>query len=139
MITAAFDPRIRVLVSNCGFTRMHKLDEWPLKVLGSPRYMPLIETRYGHDPDKVPFDFPEIVASFAPRPFLASAPIGDGNFAVTGVRDCLLAARPIYRLYGAEDSLQVNYPDCEHDFPAPVREVAYEFFDQHLKAKAVSN
>ncbi|REJ80333.1 MAG: acetylxylan esterase, partial [Planctomycetota bacterium] len=36
-------------------------------------------------------------------------------------------------LYGAEENLQANYPDCQHDFPEDVREVAYEFLDRHLK------
>lgn len=133
MFTAAFDKRIKVMVSNCGFTRFHKYYSGRLKGWTSTRYMPLINDRYENDPDKVPFDFPEIVASFAPRPFLASSPIGDGNFEVSGVRDSIKAALPIYRLYGAEKNLQANYPDCSHDFPEDVRKVAYEFLDRHLK------
>jgi hypothetical protein len=104
-----------------------------LKGWTSDRYMPRISTHYGNDPDRVPFDFTEIVASFAPRPFLASAPIHDGNFEVSGVRDVIAAARPIYELYGQPEHLQANYPDCGHEFPPEVRRVAYEFLDRHLK------
>ena len=43
----------------------------------------------------------------------------------------IAAAKPIYALYGAEDNLQANYPDCAHDFPPEVRKVAYEFIDRH--------
>jgi len=132
MFTAAFEPRIKVMVSNCGFTRFHKYYEGKLKGWTSPRYMPRIATRYHNDPDQVPFDFTEIVASFAPRPFLASAPIHDGNFEVSGVKDAIAAAAPIYELYGQPDNLQANFPDCAHDFPPEVREVAYEFLDRHL-------
>jgi len=135
MFTAAFDSRIRVLVSNCGFTRFHKYYGGRLKGWTSPRYMPRIRTEYGNDPDRVPFDFPEIVAVFAPRPFLASAPVGDGNFEVSGVRDSLLSARTVYDLYQAGDHLRANYPDCGHDFPEDVRAVAYRFFDKHLKPR----
>jgi len=135
MFTAAFDTRLKVIVSNCGFTRFHKYYGGKLKGWTSARYMPLINDRYENNPDKVPFDFPEIVAAFAPRPFLASSPLGDSNFEVSGVRDTIAAAQPIYRLLGREDHLQANYPDCAHDFPPQVRDVAYRFIDRHLKVK----
>jgi dienelactone hydrolase len=134
MFTAAFDERIKVLVSNCGFTRFHKYYDGKLAGWTSPRYMPKIAEVYGNDPDRVPFDFTEIVAAFAPRPFLASAPVRDGNFEVSGVQDVIAAARPIYALYGKVDHLQANYPESEHDFPADAREAAYAFFDKYLKS-----
>jgi len=133
MFTAVFEPRIKVIVSNCGFTRFHKYYEGKLKGWTSTRYMPLIDSRHHNNPDEVPFDFTEIVAAFAPRPFLASSPLHDGNFEVSGVRDVIAAAKPIYALYDAEENLQANYPDCEHDFPPDVRKVAYGFIDRHLK------
>ncbi|MCC7421114.1 MAG: alpha/beta fold hydrolase [Planctomycetaceae bacterium] len=133
MFTAFFEPRIKCLVSNCGFTRFHKYYGGALKGWTSNRYMPLINDRYGNDPNKVPFDFPEIVAGFAPRPFLASSPTRDSNFEVSGVKDTIAAALPIYKLYGVESALQANYPECEHDFPEDVRKVAYDFFDHYLK------
>lgn len=132
MFTAAFDPRIKAIVSSCGFTRFHKYYNGRLKGWTSNRYMPLIESRYHNIPDEVPFDFTEIVASFAPRPFLASSPVRDDNFEVSGVRDVIAAAKPIYEFYGKGDNLQANYPDCAHDFPPDARKVAYEFFDKHL-------
>lgn len=135
MFTAFFEPRIKCLVSNCGFTRFHKYYNGALKGWTSSRYMPLIDSRHHNNPDEVPFDFPEIVAAFAPRSFLASSPIGDSNFEISGVRDAIAAARPIYELHGAPDALQANYPNCAHDFPEDVREVAYKFFDKHLRGK----
>ncbi len=135
MFTAAFDPRIKALVSSCGFTRFHRYYGGKLPGWTSPRYMPRIAQRYGNDPDRVPFDFTEIVACFAPRPFLASAPLHDGNFEVSGVKDVIAAARPIYALYGKPENLQANYPDCEHAFPPAARDVAYNFFDRYLGMK----
>jgi dienelactone hydrolase len=135
MFTAVFDTRIKALVSNCGFTRFHKYYDGKLMGWTSARYMPRIASVYENSPDKVPFDFTEIVAAFAPRPFLASSPVRDSNFEVSGVRDTIAAARPIYKLYGKPDNLQANYPDSEHDFPADARDVAYRFFDRHLKGE----
>jgi dienelactone hydrolase len=133
MFTAAFDTRIKALVSNCGFTSFPKYYGGKIKGWTSDRYMPRLATVYELKPAKVPFDFPEVVAAFAPRAFLASAPLRDSNFEVSGVKDCLAAARPVYELLGAGERLAANYPDCAHDFPPDVRRVAYEWLARWLK------
>src|SRR5262249_33722407 len=73
VFTMVFEPRIKVGVSNCGFTSAPKYYNGNLKGWTSARYMPLIASKYDNDPKKIPFDFPEIVAAFAPRAFLASS------------------------------------------------------------------
>ena len=133
MFTAVFDLRIKALVSSCGFTRFHKYYEGKLAGWTSPRYMPRIASEYHNNPDEVPFDFPEIVAAFAPRPFLACSPLHDDNFEVSGVRDSITAAQPIYQLFQAEKSLRAKYPECAHDFPPATREVAYRFLEETLR------
>ena len=131
MFTAAFDPRIKVIVSSCGFTRFHKDDvpSWT-----GPRYMPRISSVYANDADRVPFDFTGIVASFAPRPFLAIAATGDRDFNVGGVRDVVTAARRVYEASGQTNNLQAYYPESPHDFPPDARRRAYEFLDKHLRS-----
>lgn len=136
IFTALYEPRIKVVVSNCGFTRFHRYYEGDLTGWTSGRYFPRIASVYDSDPDKVPFDFHELIAVLAPRPFLASSPIHDGNFDVTGVRETIAAARSAYELYGQSDHLQANYPNCGHDFPPQVREVAYGFLDRYLRPGA---
>jgi pimeloyl-ACP methyl ester carboxylesterase len=133
MFTAVFEPRIKVIISNCGFTRFHKYYAGRLAGWTSARYMPRIASEFHNSPDEVPFDFPEIVACFAPRPFLASAPVRDDNFEVSGVRDTIAAAKPIYELLGAGEALQANYPESAHDFPEEARVRAYAFLDRYLK------
>ncbi|MEX0718092.1 MAG: alpha/beta hydrolase family protein [Planctomycetaceae bacterium] len=133
MFVAVFDQRIRCVVSNCGFDNFPKYYKGNLSGWAQDLYMPRIRTEYDLDPAKVPFDFPEVVAALAPRAFLASAPLHDHNFDVTGVRDCIRAAEPVYRLLGAEEKLKANYPDCAHDFPDDARKVAYEWLDRWLK------
>lgn len=129
MFTAAFEPRLRVIISNCGFTRFHKDDvpSWT-----GPRYMPRIRTRFRNHADSLPFDFPEIIGTFAPRPFLAIAAQGDRDFDYTGVLDSIDAARPVYGLYAARDRLQAAYPNIGHSFPATSRDLADHFLDRHL-------
>lgn len=133
IFTAVHDTRIKAAVSNCGFTRFHKYYHGKLAGWTSARYMPLIASEYSNNPDKVPFDFPELIAALAPRAFLASSPIKDSNFEVSGVKDTIASAKPIFKLLGAEENLAANYPDCAHDFPEDVRKVAYDFLDKHLK------
>lgn len=133
MFTAAFDERIKALVSCCGFTRFHKYYEGKLKGWTSLRYMPRIDSEHGNDPDRVPFDFPEIIGCFAPRAFLAVSPVGDSNFEVSGVRDSIQSALPIYQLHNKPENLQAIYPDSGHDFPPAARKTAYEFLEKHLK------
>jgi dienelactone hydrolase len=133
MFTAVFDERIKAVVSNCGFTSFPKYYGGKLKGWTSARYMPRIASVYQSKPDKVPFDFQDVVAALAPRAFLASAPLHDDNFEVSGVRDCIAAARPVYELLRAKEKLAANYPDCKHEFPPAVRKVAYEWLDRWLK------
>src|SRR6266545_1301649 len=127
MFVAVFDPRIKCVVSNCGFCSFPTYMKGDLAGWSHDGYMPRLRTVYGLKPEKVPFDFPEVVAALAPRPFLASAPVRDHNFDVDGVKECIAAARPVYELLGAKEKLAANYPDCDHNFPPEVRKVAYDW------------
>jgi acetyl esterase/lipase len=133
MFTAVFDTRIKAVVSNCGFTSFPKYYKGDLKGWSHKGYMPRIIDVYQARPEKMPFDFTEVVAAIAPRAFLASSPLEDANFEVSGVKDCIAAARPVYELLDAKDKLAANYPDCKHDFPPAVRKVAYAWLDRWLE------
>lgn len=131
IFTAVFEPRIQAVVSSCGFSSMQKDDvpSWT-----GPRYMPRMATDFKNDPKQVPFDFHELVAALAPRPFFASAATQDSDFDVTGVQDVLAAAKPIYMLFGAADQLVGHYPKAGHSFPDDSRRRAYDFLDRALMA-----
>jgi dienelactone hydrolase len=133
LFTAAFDDRIKAVVSCCGFCSFHKYYGGNLAGWTSDRYMPRIATVYGKDPKKVPFDFTDVVIAIAPRAVLAVAPVKDDNFAVDGVRDVIRVAKPVYEGLKAGDELQARYPNAGHDFPPDERKAAYEFLDKRLK------
>jgi dienelactone hydrolase len=135
MFVAAFDERIQCIVSNCGFCSFPRYYGGNLAGWSHAGYMPRIRSVYELKPEKMPFDFTEVVAVLAPRPFLASAPVKDHNFDVQGVRDCIAAAKPVYELLGAGERLSANYPDCDHNFPDDVRKTAYDWLDRWLKGK----
>jgi dipeptidyl aminopeptidase/acylaminoacyl peptidase len=128
-----FDDRIKCVVSSCGFCSFPTYMKGNLAGWSHDGYMPRIRTQYELKPEKMPWDFPEAIAALAPRPFLAVAPVHDSNFDLQGVKDCLKAAEPVYKLLGAEGKLKGLYPDAGHDFPDDARNVAYEWLDKWLK------
>jgi len=133
LFVSVFDTRIKAAVTSCGFTSFFKYYEGDLTGWSHEGYMPRIEDVYDKNPSRMPFDFPEVVAAVAPRALFVNAPLRDSNFEVSGVQDCVRAARPVYELFGAARRLVAVYPDAEHDFPPAVREEAYRFLDSVLK------
>ena len=133
LFVAAFDKRIKAVVTSCGFTSFHKYYNGNLKRWSQKGYMPLIDSVYNADPSKMPFDFPEVLAAISPRALFINAPLNDSNFDVSGVRDCVDAVLPVYELFGCSDKITLRTPDAPHDFPPAIRQEAYIFFDMQLK------
>ncbi len=132
MFVGAFDSRIKVIVSSCGWTPVHDYYHGKLSGWAQDLYMPRIRDVYKLDPDRVPFDHYEVVAALAPRAFFSNSPVGDYNFDVGGVKKAVVKARAVYALLGAADRLQVRHPNCSHDFPPELRREAYAFIDRIL-------
>lgn len=147
MFLAAFDTRVKVVASSCGWTPFE--DYYGGKIAGwtSDRYMPRLREVYKLDATKAPFDFYEVVGAIAPRPFFSNSPVGDSNFDVAGVRKVVPVAGAVYRLLapdagpdladgtGTPPAFVVRYPESGHDFPAEVRREAYAFVDAALRPK----
>lgn len=136
--TAVFDDRITVVVSSCGLdsyldyyggdeSRWHPEQGWC-----QTRYMPKLADYRGRL-EEIPFDFHEMIGALAPRHVLISAPLHDSNFDAKSVDRVVKAARPVFQLYQVPENLMLEHPDCDHDFPIEVRQMAYELFDQTLK------
>ncbi len=132
-----FDERIKVVVSSCGWCPFHDYYGGDIKGWTSDRYMPRLRNRFQLDPDKVPFDFYELIAALAPRTFVSASPIHDANFDIRGVRKAIPKAAKIYSLFGARDELIFLTPNCEHDFPTDVRLKTYAVIDRVLKHEPV--
>lgn len=139
---AAFDERIKVAVSSCGWTQYDYYNIGPenekkyggrLGPWAQTRYMPLLRDKFNLDNKKVPFDFNLMIAAIAPRAFFSVSPTRDTNFDFKGVEAGIALAEPVFRSLNAQDNLQVRYPDDEHDFPLESRKEAYSFIDKILK------
>lgn len=133
IFVGVFDERLKVIVSSCGWTPFHDYYEGNIEGWTSLRYMPTLKDNYQLDPDKVPFDFYELIAALAPRGFFSCSPLHDSNFEVAGVKKGIAEARKVYQLHSADDNLRAEYPDSQHDFENATRLASYEFIDRFLK------
>lgn len=137
LFLAAFDERVRVAVSSCGFdpwscyARRH---DGTIRNWAGDRYMPRIRERYQSNPALMPFDWYDVLEAVAPRAIFVCAPVGDGNFDHDGVRAIQSRISPIYARMGAADKLVFEFPDAGHDFPTDTRRRAYEFIGRVLQA-----
>ena len=129
LFLAAFDTRIRAAVTSCGFTSFAKYYGGDLKGWTSPRYMPLIATKYANSPHQVPFDFTDVLTAIAPRAIFINAPTRDANFDSTGVDDVVNTVKPLF----PPGRLIVRHPDSTHDFPEPVRKEAYDYLEKLIR------
>lgn len=141
IFVAAFDSRIKVAVSSCGWTQFeyYNIGEAAEKRYGGrlgpwaqTRYMPFMKSKFDLDGNRIPFNFDKAIAAIAPRAFFSVSPVRDSNFDYKGVEAGIALVKPIYESLGAADKLQVRYPDAEHDFPVESRKEAYAFIDKIL-------
>ncbi len=136
---AVMDPRVKVIVSSCGWTPFHDYKGGDIKGWTSDRYMPSLRDVYALNVDEVPFDFYELIAALAPRAFFSNSPLYDSNFDYRGIEKAAPVIREIYKLYDASDKMRIAYPNAQHDFPTLVREESYRFLDQNLKTDSKIN
>ncbi|MDY0099707.1 MAG: alpha/beta fold hydrolase [Bacteroidales bacterium] len=132
LFLAVFDQRVKAVVTSCGFTSFFKYYGGDLSGWSHEGYMPRIAAVYEKDPGRMPFDFTGVLGALAPRAVFINAPLRDNNFDVSGVYDCVNAAKPVYKFLKASDKIIMRNPDAPHDFPDEVRELSYDFFDKEL-------
>ena len=65
----AFDDRIKVGVSSCGWTTFRSKTLLEERLLATEYFMPLLKTKYNLDIKKFPFEYPEVFTAIAPRVF----------------------------------------------------------------------
>ena len=130
VFTAVFDSRIKVVISSCGLDAFRDYMGGDIRGWTSARYMPRL-LEYGAR--NAPFDFDELVGAIAPRVCFLSAPLGDTNFHWWSVDQIFRTASPVYALYGVPENLRIEHPNCDHQFPPAMREMAYELIDQALR------
>jgi pimeloyl-ACP methyl ester carboxylesterase len=114
LYAAALDPRVKGVVSICGFTPM-RTDTAGRGAGGVARYsherglIPRLGFFVGQEA-RIPYDFDELLGAIAPRPVLVMQPALDRDASVADVRAAVEQARKVYSLYGATEKLALHQP-----------------------------
>lgn len=128
----AFDQRIKVAVSSCGFTPLGGTTS-PFQFARDQWFVHFPELRDYLRAGIVPFDLHEVMALCAPRPLFNYSAREDHIFPSWPAVDAALTqVEELYEVLDAkQDFLRVD-GEGDHDFPPDVREQAYRFLDRHL-------
>src|SRR5271157_1839975 len=114
LYTAALDPRVKGVVSICGFTPM-RTDTAARGTGGVARYsyldglIPRLGFFVGHE-SQIPYDFHELLALIAPRPVMVMQPQLDRDATADDVHAAVEQARKVYALFGTADKLELYEP-----------------------------
>lgn len=123
------DDRVRVALSGCSQTTREKYLENGVRAYdGEQNYYGCIPTG---------LDYDDFFAAFAPRPVRIGAAAHD-YYAIEGVLEMFERARRCYRLFDAEDKIDICIADEPHGYSAPLRRGCVEWFTRHLLDKTVT-
>jgi len=135
-----YDTRIKAAVSSCGlcsFADYVKTNTAKMAAWAQDCYMPRIRDVFENDAEKMPWDFPELTASLAPRcAVMINAALLESNMNYAGAKKVIDACRTAFDAAGAPDKFLVVTPRTQHDFPVSSREIAYAFLEMQLGLQA---
>lgn len=136
IMTTIFEPRISAAVASCGFNTL-RTDPDPNRWSHLTALLPRLGF-YVDDIRTAPFDWHEVAACIAPRPYFNWATLSDGVFPGTDNLPGLFdQVRDVYALYGAAGNLRAGIAEGAHRFPKPAREEAYEWLEKKLAPRIV--
>jgi dienelactone hydrolase len=112
LFSAALDPRVKAVVSISGFTPMRSDTgaDSIVNRLGEERVLLPKLAYFSGSENRIPVDFPEIIASIAPRSVLVVEPTMDRATNPAAVRSAVDQARNMFALHGAAAQLAIQEP-----------------------------
>jgi len=134
--TAALDPRVKSVVSVCGFTPM-RTDTAAKPTGGLARFSierplaPKLGLFIGRE-TQVPYDYDDLLAAIAPRPVLIVQPSMDRDASPEDVRGAVERARKAYAAQGSVDKLALDEPHDYQRLPATTQTRAIEWMTKNL-------
>ncbi|SEM94133.1 dienelactone hydrolase family protein [Lihuaxuella thermophila] len=135
---AGIDRRIRAIVSSCGFCTFAG-DPDPHRWGKRDWYSHIPRLSDDLNEGTVPFEWHEIAALAAPVPFFNWTGQLDDIFPHwQPASEALLDLTRLYHQLGAGDRFVSLIGNSGHDFPSPIRQMAYDFLDKWLKHTPVS-
>lgn len=107
---AALDPRVKSVVSVCGFTPMRTDKTGFAADLSVTRGLwPQLGLYAGHEAE-IPYDYDALIATIAPRSVMIVQPTMDRGASPADVHAAVERARKVFSLYGAETKLGLDEP-----------------------------
>ncbi|MCJ8330836.1 MAG: hypothetical protein HRT89_19570 [Lentisphaeria bacterium] len=128
----AFDERVKVGSSSCGWTTFRATTIFHERLLASDYFMPFLKTKYNLDLSKFPFEYTDAFAAIAPRVFFSYSPAGDGVHPGWGPKQAAPVIRDFYEAVGAKDSFIFKQPQGGHSFPWDWRQASYKVLRDKL-------
>ncbi len=129
---AALDPRVKSVVSVCGFTPMRSDKAGFDADLSVTRgILPRLGLYAGREAD-LPYDYDALIAAIAPRSVLIVQPQMDRGAVPGDVRATVERAKKIFALYGADAKLGLDEPDDYARLTAATQNRAIEWMKGQL-------
>ena len=122
----AFDERVKVGVSSCGWTILRSRSLIQEKYLATEYFMPFLKTKYDLDLAQFPFEYTDAFAAIAPRVFYSYSPKGDGVHPGWGPAAAAPVIQEYFESHGAKDAFIFEQPSGNHRFPWTWRQKAYK-------------
>jgi pimeloyl-ACP methyl ester carboxylesterase len=135
--TAALEPRVKGVVSICGFTPM-RTDVASRGTGGIARYsyehplIPRLGFFVGHE-NQIPYDFPELLGLVAPRPVLVVQPQLDRDATPADVKAAVDQAKKVYALYGSAAKLELQDPWDYNRLPTKTQDEILKWMGANLR------
>jgi len=133
LYATALDQRIAGLVTVCGFTSMRSGDknQWHIRELSDEQILlPRLGFFLDH-PDRIPYDYDDVLAVIAPRPVLVIAPVYDQDADAESVRNSVEMANKAYEILGSSfRSIDLSTPADYNRFSEEMREEVYEWLEK---------
>lgn len=139
LMAAAFDPRIKAVVSSSGGTggestfrySDERFDTESLKEITSnfPTWFNHRLTWFAGKEEKLPVDQNSLIASIAPRGVMLVSAITEGQGNPWGIEQTYLSAKKAFHLFGADSSIVLYLRQGRHQQSARDIETFIDFFD----------
>lgn len=132
LFTAALDERVAGTAVSSAFTPLRNATE---NVAGVKAYshihglLPRLGFFIGNE-NKIPVDFPEIIASIAPQPLMVISPELDRHADFENVTRSMREVESVYRLFKASKSLQFKTPHEFNSFTSTQQENLVQWLDK---------
>lgn len=104
----AFDGRVKVGVSSCGWTTFRSMILFEERLLATDYFMPFLKTKYNLNLTKFPFEYTDAFAAIAPRVFYSYSPASDGVHSEWGPAAAAPVIQEFHEACGAKDSFIIQ-------------------------------